>query len=139
MLPSSLLANDPAWSSHIVSFREETTEQPRSLEQRVSALEKQMRDLQDLPERFKNLETRFDGVETRFVRVETRLGGVETRLGVVESQIVQLRTDIGDEFSAIRWEMKTGFAELGAQMRLLHEDALSRIARMTEGRRSRKR
>jgi len=125
MLPSSLLANDAAWSSHIVSFQEETTVQPRSLVERVTALEKQMQHLQDLPERFKNLETRFDGVETR--------------LGVVESQIVQLRTDIGHEFSAIRSETKIGFAELGAQMRLLHEDALSRIATMTEGRRSRKR
>ena len=122
--------------------------QPRSLEQRVISLEEQMQELQDLPKRFDkletrfdkletrfdNLETRFDNLETRFDNLETRFGGVETRLGVVESQIVQLRTHMNVEFSAIRGEMKTGFAELGTQMRMLHEEALARIATMAESR-----
>jgi hypothetical protein len=85
--------------------------QQRSFEERLTMLEKEMLEMRQLPERV-------------------------TRL---ESQIVQLRQEVRDAVSAILSEMRTGFAELGAQMRMLHEDALSRIARMGEGRRSRKR
>ena len=59
-----------------------------------------------------------------------------TNLG---SQFAQLRQEMRDGFSAMRSEMKEGLAELGRQMRVLHEVAISRIATMAEGRRSKKR
>ena len=52
--------------------------QPRSLEQRVAMLEQQMQQLKDLPE----------------------------RVGRVESQILQLRTEMKDGFSAIRSDLR---------------------------------
>jgi chromosome segregation ATPase len=85
--------------------------QPRSFEERLAMLEKQMPELRELPKRVTDLQAQF----------------------------VQLRQEMRDGFSAIRSEMRTGFAELGAQMRLLHEDVLSRIATIAEGRQSRKR
>ena len=85
--------------------------QPRSVEERLTMLEGQMQHLRDLPERVTNL----------------------------ESQFVQLRQEIRDGFSAIRSEMKERFVELSAQMRMLHEDAITRIATTGEGRRPKKR
>ena len=85
--------------------------QTRSVEERLTMLEGQMQHLRDLPERVTNL----------------------------ESQFVQLRQEIRDGFSAIRSEMKERFVELSAQMRMLHEDAITRIATTGEGRRPKKR
>ena len=85
--------------------------QTRSVEERLTMLEGQMQHLRDLPERVTNL----------------------------ESQFVQLRQEIRDGFSAIQSDMKERFVELGAQMRMLHEDAITRIATTGEGRRPKKR
>lgn len=60
------------------------------------------------------------------------------RVTKLESQIVQLRQEVRSGFSANRSELKEGFAALGGQMRLLHEEALARIATIGEGRRLRK-
>ena len=95
--------------------------QPRSFEERLAMLEKQMSEMRELPERV-------------------------TRL---ESQIVQLRHEMRDEFSAIRTDfrqeianavasLREAISETNAQMRALHEDAIGRIATIAEGRRSRK-
>jgi hypothetical protein len=122
MLPSSL--SQRARSSHrfIVSvFADEALErggeavQPRSIEERLTMLERQMQEMRDLPERVTKLEL----------------------------QVLQLRHEMQRGFSAIQSELKEGLSQLGdqlgAQMRMLHEETLSRIAVMGEGRRSRKR
>ena len=103
-------------------------------------LEQQMQDLQDLPRRFGGLESRF--------------GGLESRVGALESQVLQLRQEVKEEFSATRSELRgeiagaiagavktlgTAIDETNTLMRVLHEDALARIATMAEGRRRRKR
>jgi predicted phage gp36 major capsid-like protein len=81
---------------------------------------------------------------------------VPARMSAVESQIVQLRTEMRGEFSAVRAEMRAGHGELRAemraghdelraemralneetkaQMRTLHEEVLDRIAKIGEGR-----
>jgi hypothetical protein len=69
-----------------------------SLVRRVDMIEETADSLKQLPERFTTLEQRFDGLESRFE-------AVEGRLGLVESQIVQLGTEMRDEFSAVRHEM----------------------------------
>ena len=76
-----------------------------SLVRRVDMLEETLNSLTQLPERFTTLEQRFDGLEGRFETVEARFETVEARLGLVESQFVQLRTEMRDEFSAVRQEM----------------------------------
>jgi len=81
----------------------------------------------------------------RVAGVESRLGVVESRLGVVESQIVQLRTDLSDGFSATKEELREDIAAIGREMtaqfvragnetRVLHEDLVGRISRLSEGR-----
>jgi len=96
--------------------------QPRSIEQRVTVLEQQMQEMRDLPARVTNL----------------------------ESQILQLRQEMRDEFSATRSEFRVelatavatlanAIADTNTHMRALHEEALSRIATIGEGRQPRKR
>jgi hypothetical protein len=79
--------------------------QPRSLEQRVTTLERQMQELQDLPSRVTQL----------------------------ESQVLQRRREMHDEVSAIRTEVKAADDETRVFMRILHEDALARIEAIGEG------
>ena len=79
-----------------------------------------------------------------------RVGQLEYRVAHVELQIVQLREDLRDEFSAVRKEAAATrsdllelfdagsratealFKETWAQMRTLHEDVISRITRLGE-------
>ena len=77
-----------------------------------------------------------------------RVGALEelpARMAAVESQIVQLRTEMHSEFSAVRQEigqlgttlrqdMRALNEETRAQMRTLHEEVLDRIAKIGEGR-----
>ena len=113
---------------------------PQVLVNRVASLEQRVTDLERLPE----------------------------RITAVESQVVQLRTEMHDEFSAVRAEMKdmreslrTEIAEMGAalreeiadtrqslggqidqlgpEMRVLHEDVIGRLAVIQEGQSSRRR
>ena len=80
--------------------------QPRSIEQRITLLEQQMLELKGVPSRIAALESRFE----------------------------QLRVDLRDEVSAIRKEFKAADDETRVFMRVLHEDALTRIQATGEGR-----
>jgi hypothetical protein len=110
-------------------------------------------------ERVENLEKMVESL----VEIPQRMTAVEGRVGSLELQIVQLRNEMRDGFSAVRAEAKRAnrrlmrgllqvidassratqvlFQETQNQMRVLHEDLVSRIARIGEaraGRRSRK-
>jgi uncharacterized protein YoxC len=71
----------------------------------------------------------------------TRLEELPARIDDLTSQVSQLRTEMRDEFSAVRTEMAAGFGTaeaktdgLAVQMRMLHEDVIARIALLHEGR-----
>ena len=83
---------------------------------------------------------RVDQLELRVTELEK----LPERLTAVESQIVQLRTEMRDEFSAVREEIRAGNAEtrhmLGERidetnrhMRVLHDDVIGRLALIQEG------
>ena len=64
------------------------------------------------------------------------------RMDALESQIVQLRGEMRDGFSAIREQLARHdqrFDETNRQMRVLHEEVLHRISLLQEGRPRRKR
>ena len=68
------------------------------------------------------------------------------RVTAVESQILQLRGEMRDEFSAIRGQfddlkrgMQEGDEETRRFMRVLHEEVLTRFSLLEEGRGRRKR
>jgi len=82
------------------------------------------------------IERRVDNLEHRVTDLET----LPDRITAVESQIVQLRTEMRGEFSAVREEIRSGnrvlgerIDELGRHMRVLHEDVISRLAIIQEG------
>jgi hypothetical protein len=91
---------------------------------------------------------RSQSIESRVEKLEARVTMFEelpARIDGLASQIVQLRTEIGDEFSAVREEMRAGDEEtrrvlradiqdLGTQMRVLHEDVMSKLALLAEAR-----
>jgi predicted nucleic acid-binding Zn-ribbon protein len=85
--------------------------------------------------------------------LEMKVGSLEelpARMSAIESQIVQLRSEMHGEFSAVRQEMRdlggtlrqemrTLYEETKAQLLTLHEEVLDRISKMGEGRPARKR
>jgi hypothetical protein len=92
--------------------------QPRSIEDRVTLLEK---NLQGLPERVGSLETRVTELTSEFVqfRAEVRVEFSATR--------GELRKEIRDGDNALHNKIDTKIDELGAEMRTLFENAIERI------------
>jgi len=90
---------------------------------------------------------RVDRLEERVTELEK----LPERVTRVELQIVQLRTEMRDEFSAVRQEIQETRQALGAEiqetrqtlceqidetrryMRVLHEDVIGRVAAIQEG------
>ena len=91
-------------------------------------------------------------LESRVERLERRVNRLEQlpdRMAALESQIVLLRSEMHDEFSAIRVEIQSvdeetrrvlrneiraGDEETRTLMRVLHEDVISRIAVLGQNR-----
>jgi hypothetical protein len=86
--------------------------QPRDLAERVEILERTVEGLSDLP---------------------GRMAKVEGRLETVEVQIVQLRTEMRSEFSAIRAEIRQGDEQTRTFMRVLNEETRSDVRMLAEG------
>lgn len=68
--------------------------------------------------RVERLEKRMDALET----LPTRMDTLDHRMGSLEEQISQFRAQVSDDFSATN-----------AQMRVLHEDLVTRISLIQEG------
>jgi hypothetical protein len=62
----------------------------------------------------------------------TRLEELPGRIDDLTVQVSQLRTEMRDEFSAVRTEMAEQGRTLGMQMRVLHEDVIGRLATLQE-------
>jgi hypothetical protein len=106
--------------------------------ERVEKLEKAFKSLAEMPRQMTDL--------------QGRVGRLEVRVTSVELQIVQLRTEMRDGFSAVlevvesdshatqqlydggRAEMRELFKETWSHVRVLHEDLVQRIARIGEAR-----
>ena len=61
------------------------------------------------------------------------LGQLPARVTRVETEFAALRSELRAEFAAVRVEIHGGDEETRRQMRLLHEDVISRIALLQEG------
>jgi hypothetical protein len=94
------------------------------------------------------LEQNMRGLQERFDGLDSRVAGLDSRVGALESQVLQLRHEIKHEISATRSELRAEIGgasasilkaldETNTLMRVLHEDAISRIATMGDGKRRR--
>jgi hypothetical protein len=73
--------------------------------------------------------SRVESLEERVTRLEE----LPARIDDLTSQISQLRVEMRDGFSAVRTEMVEQGSSLATQMRILHEDVISRFALLQEG------
>jgi hypothetical protein len=87
-----------------------------------------------------------DALTARVEKIERKMELLENlpdRVSAVELQIVHLRSEMQEQFSVVREELRTeiraGDEETRRYMRMLHEEVLSRIATVQEGRPRRKR
>ena len=63
----------------------------------------------------------------------TRLEEVPAHIDRLESQIVQLRTEMHDEFSAVRQDIRSGDEETRRYMRILFEEYVGGMRVIDEG------
>ena len=78
-----------------------------------------------------------ESLRVRVERLEQRVAILEQlpdRVSAVESQIVQLRDEMQNEFSATRALIREVDDDTRRYMRVLHEDVIQRIATLAEGR-----
>lgn len=94
--------------------------QPRSIEDRVALLENEMQALRDLPGRLTSLEAQM----MQF-RAEVR--------GEFSATREEFHQEIGRVESSLHKKFDTRLDELGAEMRMLFENALDRIKIMKNG------
>lgn len=74
-----------------------------------------------------------ESLRVRVERLERRVENLEQlpdRVSAVESQIMQLRDEMRNEFSATR----ALISDVDRYMRVLHEDVIQRITTLREGR-----
>lgn len=74
-------------------------------------------------------------IDSRVERLETRVTALEqlpARMDAFELRLSQFQDEVRVEFSATRSGLRQEIRELSAQMRMLHEDVLSRLALIQE-------
>ncbi len=86
-----------------------------NLEVRVKSLEETQRSLRELPGRMDAFERRMDAFERR--------------MDAFELELLDMRSEMTREFSAIR----EALVETNRHMRVLHEEVLARIAAIQHG------
>ena len=116
---------------------------PKTLAKRVTDLEKTVEPLRELPARVTRLELRVTAVEEQVVQLRGEMrDGFSAVLEVIEAASAateQLFEDTRTQMATFHTETKQGLASLGTEMRVLHEDVVERIARIGEGGQRRKR
>ncbi len=79
-------------------------------------------------ERFDRIDRKLSEGDQRFDRVDQRLDGLDRRMDGLDRRMDRLETGQND----LRNDLNGGLEDLGRQMRVLHEDAIARIAATPE-------
>ena len=122
---------------------------PLSLAGRVVELEKQMIALQQLPTKVDDLALQVSQLHVEMTREFTAIRSeMAAEFATVRAEMAAeftavraelagefatVRAEMTGEFATVRAEMAEGDAETRRQMRVLHEDLVSRIALLREG------
>lgn len=106
---------------------------PILVERRLRALEERMTALERLPDRMDRLDARMDGLDAR-------MDGLDGRMVRLESGMREFRTEVSDQFAAVRTELVSVDGRLSARIedsrretRVLHENVIGRFALLGEG------
>ncbi len=104
---------------------------PIPLVRRIEILEGDVNALRQLPEQVSAVAADLAALRGDV----TQLQGDVTQLKL---DITETRGEVRAEFAAVRDEIRTGDEETRRQMRILHEEVISRIALLDEGRKTRR-
>ena len=96
---------------------------------RIEILEGDVNALRQLPEQVSAVAADLAALRGDF----TQLRGDVTQ---VQGDVAQLKRDMRLEFAAVRDEIRAGDEETRSQMRILHEEVISRLALLAEGRKN---
>jgi hypothetical protein len=114
-----------------VGILEKTVEELRLLPDRVAAVESQILQLRgEMHDGFSAILLRLDGHDQRFVEVDQRFDRIDRRLDQVDQRFVE----VDQRFD----RLDASLEETRNQARVLHEEVLSRISLLQEGRRRKK-
>jgi len=99
-----------------------------SLERRIEILEGNMEQLRDVP-------ARLSAVESQVVQLRSEMrDGFSALRGEMHACEERLRAEMRQGHQTLRAEMRTLNEETNAHLRVLHEEVISRIAVLPEGR-----
>ena len=102
------------------------------LVRRIEILEGDVNALRQLPEKVSAVAADLAALRGDV----TQLRGDVSQL---RGDFTQFQGDVRAEFAAVREEIRAGDEETRRQMRILHEEVISRIALLAEGRKTRRR
>jgi uncharacterized coiled-coil protein SlyX len=86
----------------------------------------------DSDKRLETLEMTVHGLSG----LPAQVSALDARVESIEVQLFQFREEVRDEFSAVRKEIKEESEQTRAEMRTLHEEVISRIKLLDEGKRN---
>lgn len=109
---------------------------PQTIESRVEKLEQQVTNLQELPGRMDALSVQIsqlrDDVGGQISQLGARVGGVEARIDALGARVSEMERTLREEIVA-------GDERILTQVRVLHEDVISRLVLIQEGQPRRRR
>jgi chromosome segregation ATPase len=126
----------------------ETEMPPQTIESRVEKLEEQVTNFQDLPGRMDALSVQIsqvredlgaqilqlrEEVDARFDAVDARFDAVDARFDAVDARFDEVGARISATERTLREEIVAGDERILTQVRVLHEDVVSRLALIQEG------
>ena len=98
---------------------------PIPLVRRIEILEGDVNALRQLPDQVSAVAAELAALRGDFTQLQ--------------GDVTQFKRDMRAEFAAVREEIRTGDEETRRQMRVLHEEVISRLALLGEGRKTRPR
>lgn len=104
--------------------------------ERVEKLEKTLESLAGIPDRMTAVEDRVGSLELQILQLRTEMNegfsALHDELRDVRGEVVSTRSDLLEVIDSSSRASQGLFAQTWTQMRVLHEDVISRIARLGE-------
>jgi hypothetical protein len=112
---------------------------PMPLVRRIEILEGNVNALRQLPEHVSAIAADLTALRGDFTELRGDVTRLQDDVTQLRGDLMQFQVNVGAEFAAVREEIRAGDEETRREMRILHEEVISRIALLAEGRKTRRR
>ena len=112
---------------------------PMPLVRRIEILEGDVYALRQLPDQVSAVAADLAALRGDVTQLQGDVSQLRGDLTELRGDFTQFQGEVRAEFAAVRDEIRTGDEETRRQMRILHEEVISRIALLAEGRKTRRR